>query len=298
MSPVVHRTVYVISDLHLGGEYAEKPEGRGFRINTHARTLAEFVHDLAGRPPSGPEIELVINGDMVDFLAEKPFDDPFTPIEACAKLQAIADRDPEFFKALGTFLDQNHRLTILTGNHDIELALPPVRQKLKEVIGVRPHHDYQLICNGEAYQIGDALIEHGNRYDKWNVVDHDGLRRISSLLSRRQSIPEKQPFELAAGSKMVAWVINRIKQDYKFIDLLKPETGAAVPLLLALEPGYRQLLATIARGVIQARQHRMVAPALPAYAGDISAEGDSDRVVFSDAIAGSGEAPLCRGLFV
>ena len=298
MSDGVARSVYVISDLHLGGAYGKTPEGRGFRMNTHANLLAEFVEALAASPADGPQIELVINGDMVDFLAERedaaPCWNPFTSNSdaACAKLQTIADRDPRFFHGLGAFLDKNHRLTLLTGNHDIELALPAMRRKLKEVIGVKPHHDFEFLCNGEAYAVGEALIEHGNRYDQWNVVDYDGLRRISSLLSRRQPIPDKYSFQPSAGSKMVCWVINKIKEDYKFVDLLKPETDVAVPLLLALEPGYRQILATVAKLALQAHEHRMETAALPSFGGDIHADSDSSSISFaSDMGTYSGDAP-------
>jgi len=161
------------------------------------------------------------------------------------------------------------------GNHDIELALPSVRRKLKEVIGVKPYHDYEFICNGEAYEVGEALIEHGNRYDQWNVVNYDNLRHISSRQSRRQEITEKYKFDPPAGSKMVSWVINEIKEEYKFIDLLKPETEVAFPLLMALEPGYWQLLATVAKLGLQSHAHRLEGPLDPLVEGDIHAEGNS-----------------------
>lgn len=294
MSAPVARSVYVISDLHLGGVYGPTAAARGFRINTHVEELAEFVEGLAEKPANAPPIELVINGDMVDFLAEReeapPYWVPFTADAeaACAKLDAIAGRDRRFFQALGALLDRGHRLVILTGNHDIELALPPVRRKLREAIGVKPGHDYEFIGNGEAYPVGDALIEHGNRYDPWNVVNYDDLRRISSLISRRQPIPEKYEFDPPAGSKMVAWVINQIKEDYKFIDLLKPETDVAVPLLLALEPGYRQILATVAKLAVNAREHRMEQAALPSIGGDIHAEGDMEGMSFGSDISSFG----------
>lgn len=294
MGADVARSVYVISDLHLGGVYSETPQGRGFRINTHARQLAEFVQSIAQKPAAGPKIELVINGDMVDFLAEReaapPQWIPFTadPEAACAKLKAIADRDPAFFTALHDLLEANHRLTILTGNHDIELAFPLVRKKLREIIGVKPNHDFEFISNGEAYIVGDALIEHGNRYDKWNVVDYDSLRRVSSLQSRRQPIPQKWEFDPPAGSKMVSWVINQIKEDYKFIDLLKPETDVAVPLLLALEPGYKKLLATIAKLALQSSRHGLDEPAVPSQGGDIHAGGDFEGMSFGGDINSGG----------
>jgi hypothetical protein len=65
------REVYVISDLHIGGEPAKLNEERGFQINTHTQYLADFIELLAVQ--TGKPIELVINGDLVDFLAETPW---------------------------------------------------------------------------------------------------------------------------------------------------------------------------------------------------------------------------------
>ena len=64
------RDVYLISDLHLGGAQPSihDPEDRGFRICTHGADVARFITALAGKPDS---IELIVNGDTVDFLAEE-----------------------------------------------------------------------------------------------------------------------------------------------------------------------------------------------------------------------------------
>jgi hypothetical protein len=61
------RELFVISDLHLGGQPGEGE--RGFRINTHGAALAEFVHGVAVRASRSTtsEVELVLNGDIVDF---------------------------------------------------------------------------------------------------------------------------------------------------------------------------------------------------------------------------------------
>jgi len=109
MNGIVARRVYVISDLHLGGTYGKTSKGRGFRMNTHVSELAEFVEALAQMPSDGLKIELVINGDMVDFLAERedapPYWTPFTcdAKAACAKRhgrrqtgKASADDDDVF----------------------------------------------------------------------------------------------------------------------------------------------------------------------------------------------------------
>lgn len=272
------RQVYVISDLHLGGVYGAtgNPLDRGFRLCTHAAGVAEFIRALVVKAPGAPAIELVINGDMVDFLAERePGNPPWVPFTAdenaaAAKLDAILSRDPEIVAALRAFLDRGHRLVLLIGNHDIELALPAVRRRLLQILGVRGHHDFTFIYDGEAYYVGDSLIEHGNRYDKFNVVDYDALRRVRSLLSRRQAVPPEYAFVPPPGSRMVSHVINPIKEQYRFVDLLKPETEAVIPLLLALEPGFRTLLAKAVVVQTDARHHRLAEAALPMAGGDIS----------------------------
>ncbi len=276
------RQVFVISDLHVGGVYPDSgdPEDRGFRISTQVPQLTTFVAALADKPPGEPVIELVINGDFIDFLAEgdtatggwQPFiADPQT---ATGKLEAIVERDKELFNALGHLLSRGHRLTITLGNHDIELALPPVRKRLMELMGVEGHHQFHFVYDGEAYVIGDVLIEHGNRYDMFNVVDHDALRRHRSLVSRNQTVPDEHQFSAPTGSHIVASVMNPVKTSYPFIDLLKPETGAAVPILLALEPGARVKLGRLALMVGQATRHRLSGAAMPGFGGDIHADGD------------------------
>jgi len=56
----------------------------------------------------------------------------------------------------------------------------------------------------------------------------------------------------------VAAVINDIKRTYRFIDLLKPEKEAAIPVILALEPGRRSALMQIADMYLEARLRRKV----------------------------------------
>lgn len=295
----VARIIHVISDLHLGGIYPESSgtTDRGFRICTNVDVLAGFVDALAAKPAASPRIELVINGDMVDFLAERhathPHWRPFVADQATAveKLSAILERDRAFFDALGRFLDRGHRLVILLGNHDLELCLPLVRRRLERALGVKGSHDFQFIYDGEAYVVGDVLIEHGNRYDKFNVVDYDALRRVRSLLSRKQMVPDKYRFEPPAGSHMVAEVINPIKEQYKFVDLLKPETEAVIPLLLALEPGYRKLIAPAVKNAMLASRHGLETPVLPQFGGDIHAEPSSVGNDFGGDISSFDSAP-------
>src|SRR5262249_37777826 len=148
-------------------------------------------------------------------------------------------RDRQLFDALRTFTGRRGRLTLLLGNHDVELSFPQVRRRLFQYLDAEALTRITFIYDGEAYAVGDALIEHGNRYDGFNVIDHDRLRRVRSLQSRRQAIPPEYAFAPPPGSRLVASIMNPIKQMYPFVDLLKPETEAVVPMLLALEPEFR-----------------------------------------------------------
>lgn len=235
------KEVFVISDLHVGGAAPKGNETRGFQICTKTDTLADFIYRLADRKDA--YIELVINGDTVDFLAERSFA-AFTPnpAAAVAKLRQITDREYQFFDSLKALLEAGHGLTVLLGNHDIELALPDVRAFFEQTIGAAGRN-YRFIGNGEAYIIGtEVLIEHGNRYDEWNAVDYAALQELAINQSRRE---KDNPFQPPKGSRMVEEVINPIKEKYRFIDLLKPETGAVMPILLALEPNYRKNISKI-----------------------------------------------------
>src|SRR5438552_10345862 len=144
------RSIFVISDLHLGGIYPP-PGTRGFRLCTHADAIARFVQERTEAMKTNGRSEIVLNGDTVDFLAERnspaaggAADEPVTwsaftadPQAALAKFEAIVDRDKCVFDAFGRFLAAGGRLTVLLGNHDVELSLPLVRDALRRTLGVK-----------------------------------------------------------------------------------------------------------------------------------------------------------------
>lgn len=223
--------VHVISDLHLGGmaAYGDNPGFQMCRPETHT-LLAGFIDGLPGGT-SEVRSHLVIAGDIVDFLAESPYQ-AFTADlpAACKKLQQIFDSTGAVWDALSRFVAKPDTvLTLMLGNHDIELSLPDVRIKLLDRIG---KGSVRFIYDNEAFKLGPLLIEHGNRYDEWNAVPHDDLRRVRSQLSR--NLPVKPEFPSLPGSQLVIEVINPLKRDFPFIDLLKPETAAALPIAAAL----------------------------------------------------------------
>ncbi|MBL8683817.1 MAG: metallophosphoesterase [Myxococcales bacterium] len=233
----MHR-IYAISDLHLGG--------MPHPMLGSPKLLADFLRYVARQARArGETRELVIHGDFVDFLAERSRTatsaspatcfDAWTPTQAdaLAKLEDVIRSFQDVFAALAECVQHLDQLTILLGNHDLELALPAVRTRFLRELGTSPHR-CRFVVDNEAYRVGDVLIEHGNRYDPWNAIDYDGLRREVSTASRGETNP--LPMAVCPGSRLVAEVVSPLKSRYHFIDLLKPEDKVVTLLLLAIEP--------------------------------------------------------------
>lgn len=236
--------LYSISDLHLGGL-------PGFQIFNLGAELQRLIEHLRTSPPK-QRIALVINGDFVDFLAEEPTRH-FDPFNAVAKLNRLVG-DPAFamvWSALQEFAKTaNRSLLINLGNHDLELALPWVRQRLLEILSggdlaARGRITFSFDGAGVLCRVGNALVlcVHGNEVDDWNLADYETLRRQGRNIVQGQPVADWQP---NAGAKMVIEVMNDLKKDFPFIDLLKPEVEGLLPTLAALVPDKREKLREIA----------------------------------------------------
>lgn len=132
--------VFVISDLHLGGRTGK----RAFR---EGPVLAKFIDTVRDDPES--KVALVINGDIVDFLADGPDTPEFNarPEAFLSMLNAKGDELKPVFTALGELVrdDRQRRLVLQLGNHDIELALPSAQQTFRELLSITdPLHRARL----------------------------------------------------------------------------------------------------------------------------------------------------------
>lgn len=137
------RKILVVSDLYLGGQPADAT-GVGFQIcpPDGQRRLSEFFDWAAAQAESledDEKLQLVLNGDIVDFLAEADGGvfSAFTSDQAsaCRKLDAIFRSTRGVWDALGRYLATGSSLILLLGNHDVELTLPLVRRKLLDELG-------------------------------------------------------------------------------------------------------------------------------------------------------------------
>jgi UDP-2,3-diacylglucosamine pyrophosphatase LpxH len=245
----------------------------GFQIFGQGSLLAAFIDDL--RQNGSGECALVINGDTVDFLAE-PSALYFDATGAIDKLNRIFGDDAfkPVWKSLKDFVRAPKRHLIITlGNHDVELALPWVREHLLDALSdgnpaSRARITLAFDGTGFACNVGSAsvLCLHGNEVDTWNVTDYEALRRLACDAVQGRPVREWTP---NAGTKLVIDVMNGLKQEHPFIDLLKPEKEAAVKILLAVGPEQRLKLNAVA--AIAARR---VWDATRRKVGFLSAEDD------------------------
>jgi UDP-2,3-diacylglucosamine pyrophosphatase LpxH len=298
--------IFVISDLHLGG--APASDGKpAFQMCTEAgrAQLERFITWATGRLGGEWDVQLVVAGDIVDFLAEEREGgfQAFTRDDAQAteKLRVILNDTAGVWRCFANIVQRGGALTLMLGNHDLELSLPGPRRLLLDTLG--PGR-VEFIYDNQAFTFSDVvLVEHGNRYDDWNAVPHDDLRETRSRLSRG----ETSLFDPLPGSLMVTELVNPTKKELAFVDLLKPQDAALLPFLALLAPNrYEQVKATLKNRIRalrvrygpgqQPKDRNFVgldteAPAVPPGLGTGDAEDDA-LVALADAVAAGGDAAM------
>lgn len=232
-----HAEIHVVSDIHMGG----KP---GFQIFKQGPRLANYVNWLAAHRP-GEDVALVLNGDVIDTLAETDVTGYVATTDAVATIKRIM-ADTSFcsvWDALAKFVRTDRRtLVIVIGNHDIEMSFSGVqRQVLERLAGddaaARGRVVFSTMGAGYGCTVGNSRIfcTHGNEVDDWNLNRYEDLARLGRRLNSDRSMSMDE-WEANAGTRMVKDVMNQVKQRYAWIDLLKPENSAALGTLLAIDP--------------------------------------------------------------
>jgi predicted phosphodiesterase len=190
-------------------------------------------------------VGLVLNGDVVDSLAEDI--DGYVAMDEAPRMMERIYRDPAFapiWDGLTAFVrEPGRRLVIVLGNHDIEMALPSVQASIRTRLtgdedAAQGRIAFATQGMGFACLVGHARVfcTHGNEVDAWNIVDYDALRELAISQNAGASF-DRAKWVPNAGTQLVKDVMNSVKRRYAWIDLLKPETQAALGTLVALDPG-------------------------------------------------------------
>ncbi len=195
--------VVVISDLHLGADLGpSSQEAVTLHIDLVEKQLVQFLRYYAQRREDGRPWRLVINGDMIDFLAvtllpqvdekanreDREFGLRRTPEVSVRKMEQVGARHPEFFRALARFMARKNSVVIVPGNHDAEFHWPLVQEEFRRTVArawaqlpEATHRgapsETQLLSRLAFhpwfhYEKGVCWIEHGHQYDECCSFDN------------------------------------------------------------------------------------------------------------------------------
>ena len=227
--------VLVISDLHLARRKGGAAED-GQELFQADEALEQFLTWVLS---DVKDALLVLNGDILDYLAIPPDEEAKTAVTNLTLLpertRAIIEDHPAVFDALARLADSpRHQIVITGGNHDPELIFPAVQRIIEErLAGSATTRSPKWLVQGEAFPLrvgyAKALIEHGDVLDAWNRIDRSALRSAVSLDSR--GLLTHHRYEPPPGSRLVLDCLVSLKRDYPWVELLKPETST-VPHLL------------------------------------------------------------------
>ncbi len=213
-----------ISDLHLG---CDLRAGNRFDKPRHTDApLASFLDWHAAHRSEGKPWRLILNGDIVDFVAITLVPEGAAPFEVSAeerelglgpseakcvwKLRRTCQRHPAVFDALARFVQKGNSLQIIRGNHDSEWRWPAVQAELRALLAERgaarrrldklvEFHDWFYLEPGFFY------AEHGHAHDHYSVQadffeEHGGQ------------------IELPLSSKVLRYFANRYREQVELPD--------------------------------------------------------------------------------
>ena len=257
-SEIHYRTAFIISDLHIG---AGKTDDCDLELE---QSFIEFLKYLYSK---NDKIELIINGDFLDFAQAPVLGDCdlrsestggiplcFTERQSLKKLDSIHKAHRPIFDALRDYLARNggNRLIILPGNHDADLFWPNVREEFIALVGgssaVRDNLTFHL--ESAYYPPGQPTvrIEHGHQYDPCNWFKVYGIEHWSADNPPifKDHLGHERLLE-CVGTRFLNKFLNRIDEDYPFIDNVKPFSKFLELFgMSALQPGQGPFKAAIA----------------------------------------------------
>jgi UDP-2,3-diacylglucosamine pyrophosphatase LpxH len=226
----------VVSDLHIAAGKLDQ-----FDAALELAFVA-FLIELGERQRA---IELVINGDFLDFVLAAPWHGPelrsisengvalcFSEAQSRTKLSNITDAHPNVFAALARFLEANNenRVVLLPGNHDADLFWPAVRQailvKVQEGAGspVTGRMEFILSRVYRPLAAPELWIEHGHQYDDCNKFYLESRERWDEGDLRPVLLDKKGEPRLieCIGTRFLLQYLNNISASYPFVSNIKP----------------------------------------------------------------------------
>jgi len=203
----------VCSDLHLGlGRILEDGRLNLLEEFYFDDKFAEFLHFYTSGEYADAEIELILNGDIFNFLQtdyKGHFLTVITESVTVDQMERIARGHPTFFKALTEFCASPKRqLTFVVGNHDQGMLWPAVRAFLNQTINA------EIKYRNLVYYFDGVHIEHGNMHEAANRMD-------PRKFFVKKDLPEPI-LNLPFGSYFFVEFVLKLKQINPHVDKIRP----------------------------------------------------------------------------
>jgi UDP-2,3-diacylglucosamine pyrophosphatase LpxH len=168
----------IVSDLHAANGDTIL-DGFGECQQAALEGLLAAAGGSGGSPwGQADEVELILNGDCIDFLEVEPHDTGGVMHAGLAveKLRRVIAAHGPFFETLGRFVRQpGRRMTFMMGNHDMELCFAEVHTWIMEAMGMQQDDGRVYFCPTPSYRpLPDVYIEHGHAYHFW-CCDRSGF---------------------------------------------------------------------------------------------------------------------------
>ncbi len=215
----VQKVVLVISDLHLGAGKMIKGKRNLLEDFHYDNELIDFLNYYSSGDYRDIEVELIINGDFLDFLSVpyvEFYDDEFWSEKAAlAKLKMIMDAHKGVLDALKRFLGhENKKIIYIIGNHDAEFVFESMKVEFIAYFGEYSSRIIMSNAISNYVPTKGVNILHGHQYERAHDFDQENAI-IETLNGEKYFIP---PW----GSYYVTNVINKYKQERHHINAVRP----------------------------------------------------------------------------
>lgn len=213
IKPAPKKIKLVVSDLHLGKGRLLPTGGINHLEEFYfGDKLVEFIQYYSSGAFRDYEVELIINGDFLNFLQvdyKGHFLTVLTEGVCLEVMKSIVDGHKRVFKALTEFAAKpGNVITYIVGNHDQAMLWPACREYLNQVCHTNIR--YKNIV----YFFDGVHIEHGHMHEAANRMDP---RRFFLKKDLAEPI-----LNLPFGSHFFVDLVLKIKFKYPFVDKIRP----------------------------------------------------------------------------
>ncbi len=138
------------------------------------------------------------------------------------KTHVIVDGHPLFFKAIARFLAADNRVTVLRGNHDVEMAWPVTHEVVRRAVlgylpdGQKKHLDNLRFLAHYYYEKGKIFVVHGQQGEAATAI-----RNVFSPYIRPKN-KDGRVIDLDFSSFLVRYLVNRVENINPLSDNIRP----------------------------------------------------------------------------